>query len=99
MSRFKAGDLALVIRALNQENVGKVVELIGRVRDPLGQHSVIWEVRPTSGPMAVTFRLTGQVLSSSDFGSVCTPETWLMPLRGDEDPEEIETDEPLEVCA
>lgn len=93
MSRFKAGDLALIIRAYNPCNIGKTVELVFRSNDEAIFHggfyiynedrASCWAV---NGRLAVRSIFGGDVIYVD--GSAC-PESWLMPLRGDFTPEEM----------
>lgn len=100
MSKFKPDDLALVIRARVPENVGKVVRLIESYQmenpPPGFQAGTYWTIQADGGFTVAEFALTGGVVRAP-FADI--HESWLMPLRGDEDPEMLERDVPLEVCA
>lgn len=89
MSKFKAGDLALIVRASIDENLGKVVELVGwsdeseivlsdggRVNNP--SRLRCWEV--SADQLIATSMLFPDGFTTKR-GAV--PEKNLMPLRGD----------------
>lgn len=100
MSKFKPDDLALVIRARVPENLGKVVRLIDsrHIDNPPNgwEPGTYWTVCVDGCFIKGESALTGGHVDAP-FADV--HESWLMPLRGDEDPESIDADEPLEVCA
>lgn len=94
MSQFKPGDLALIIRATHAENIGKVVEL---VRFDSSQKIAIPEDTPRSfapNPDRIAcWVVRGSFVAHSTLrGEInCTvgasPQSWLMPLQGDFQPE------------
>lgn len=93
MSKFKPGDLALVIKANHEENLGKVVTLIRSTSENVidcGDGSktvnpnklICWVIQHEE--LVTTNELFGFKLKSST--GAC-PESWLMPVRGDFQPE------------
>lgn len=99
MSNFKAGDLAIIVRAIDEENIGKVVELVGwseeaeivlsdgaRVRNP--NRLLCWEV--AAAGLRATSLLNPDGFTT-DRGAI--PERYLIPLRGDFQPERQKSQE------
>jgi hypothetical protein len=103
---FKPGDPAMIINAANQDNIGKVVDLVRCTNDhfiPL----------PEISSKAWSSNLAGAtcwVVSSSELfansirdgvrveGFGVLPESWLMPLRDDDLPAEtLDTAAPREL--
>lgn len=70
MSKFKAGDLALMKKAWHQENVGRCVELVC-----------------VNAAYSKIIRETAWIVKGEGPGA-WAPESWLMPLRGDFQPEQ-----------
>lgn len=103
--QFKPGDLALIIRATHAENIGKVVELIRfdcsekialpedtpRSFAPNPNQIACWVVR---GSFIAHSTLRGEITSAVG----ASPQSWLMPLRGDFAPEQQKAKE-AEPCA
>jgi hypothetical protein len=104
MSQFKSGDLALIINATHSENIGKVVELI---RFDSSQKIALPEDTPRSfapNPKQIAcWVIRGNFVARSTLrGEInCTvgasPQSWLMPLRGDFAPEQQKAKE-VEPC-
>ncbi|PBW00950.1 hypothetical protein CJU20_09835 [Pseudomonas aeruginosa] len=101
MSKFKAGDMALIIYSTAEENVGKVVELI----EYAGERSIAgddgsfipeghprWLVRSASGEkdlaVRTVFGLDGPVIRKIFVSQGYCRQSWLMPLRGGFQPEQ-----------
>lgn len=89
MNQFSAGDLAIIICALAQENVGKCVRLVKchgcggfefEGKEYEGDGYVIWEVETADGSPSLVRR--NQYVEVKSRAAVCR-EGWLMPLRGD----------------
>ncbi|WP_431482248.1 hypothetical protein [Pseudomonas solani] len=89
MSKFKPGDLALVIKANHEENIGKIVTLIRFTSESVidcgdGSKTInpdnltCWVIQHEE--LVTTNELLGFKYQS--FTGAC-PESWLMPLRGD----------------
>ena len=102
---FKPGDLALLVKTTHSENVGKVVELIrSDFRDlidlrPHADHRVVNSLR------TLCWVVRGDLTVFNAFGfrervqfSAC-PQSWLMPLRGDEHDDLITTERPAELVS
>lgn len=100
MSKFKAGDLALVIKANHEENLGKVVELLRSSNESqidCGRHArtanperlQCWVVRHES--ILVTNTLGFQRVVTD----AALPESWLMPLRREFQPEQQKAKEEI----
>lgn len=85
MSRFKAGDLALIVNCSEPSNIGKCVELIEFV--PAGGDYVMrgrgW-INASGIPVWV---VSGDVEGVAGHGWAQKSEQNLMPLRGDFQPE------------
>jgi hypothetical protein len=99
----KSGDDAIIIKAINTENIGrmvKVVKLVGDltmfqeydIGDGITREAVAdgvhWYVVPTRFPL-----ISG--LGGETFHAVL-PDAWLQPIRGISTPEKFETETPLE---
>lgn len=93
MNNFKPGDLALVIKANNPENVGRVVELIRYDDSELIDHAPDGPFKTRNPERLPCFVSRGRFVASDLFGTktsaeVCAvPVAWLIPLRGDFQPE------------
>lgn len=101
MSKFKAGDLALIISSRHEENLGRVVELVkffdqeivtlgdgSKVSNP-GKYAC-WEVQ--ADDMFVTSKLRPEGFYTSCAG---VREKHLAPLRGDFQPEQQKAKEEI----
>lgn len=97
--QFKPGDLALIVRAIHSENLGKVVELIRCTSEPYISLAdggvtrndgslVCWEIKCESLTVTRGGIPTGR---GTQFGAI--PEKSLMPLRGVFAPEQTKTRE------
>lgn len=93
MSKFKAGDLAMIVSSLSPENVGRVVELVRRVS---GESIVLTDGSTAKVSASICWEITGEsLIATSAFYPEGIPvryavieERKLMPLRGDFQPEE-----------
>lgn len=99
----KSGDDAIIIKAINTENIGrmvKVVKLVGDltmfqeydIGDGVTREAVAdgvhWYVVPNRFPLVNGFG--GETLHA------VLPDAWLQPIRGISTPEKFETETPLE---
>ncbi|MCG3026802.1 hypothetical protein DZ952_012075 [Pseudomonas aeruginosa] len=93
MSKFKAGDLAMVIKANHEENLGKVVTLLQSTSEEIidcgrGEKTsdpnrlLCWVIQHEGLVASTTFGFKRLV----NVGA--RPESWLMPLNGDFQPEQ-----------
>ncbi|MGC3515710.1 hypothetical protein ACPTJI_13140 [Pseudomonas aeruginosa] len=100
MSKFKAGDLAMVIKANHEENLGKIVTLLQSTSEEVidcGRGA------KTSNPnrlLCWVIQHEGLVTTTAfGFERLVTvgacPESWLMPLRGDFQPEQQKAKEEI----
>lgn len=93
MSQLKAGDLALVIKANNPENIGRVAELIRFDDSILIDHAPYGPGRTANKDRMPCFVVRGEFVVTGLLGQKETtevaaiPAAWLMPLRGDFTPE------------
>ena len=97
MSKLRPGGLALIINAVNPENIGKVVELVAYLGvadthwingEPYNGGNVpCWRVRATGESFTLWSWKCGKELLSDGV----TPEAWLAPLD-DQDTETSDTD-------
>lgn len=93
MSGFKAGDLALIINANNQENIGKTVELLREDSNYVIDHRPFEEEVTLNRDIKKCWLIRGDIVAARAGGipEKCsigaTPEKWLMPLRRDFQPE------------
>lgn len=92
MSKFKAGDLAIIVGVHTKtENLGRVVELVERLlpgqsfRRPDGVMTKLNENSPSPGWLVVADDL---VSSQGHKGFASVDERHLMPLKGDFQPEQ-----------
>lgn len=91
--QFKPGDLAIVIRANKSENLGKVLELIRYDDSEVIDHAPDGPFRTLNPDRRPSFVVRGSFLTEDLFGRAETTEVaaipiaWLMPLRGDFQPE------------
>lgn len=99
MSQFKAGDLALIVGARRRpESIGKVVELIEYL--PPGQEGEY--VSGNRGPFTnaddeSTWLVLGDVSSFGDLpGVALVAPRFLMPLKGEFQPEQQKSQEVVE---
>ncbi len=92
---FKPGDLAMIVNATIPENIGKCVELVYVTREsgvvmPINGINYVLDNKHggehwlVSGNLRLA-RILGGELLTTDVGMV--PTAWLMPLRGDENPD------------
>lgn len=105
MSQFKPGDLALIINSACAENIGKTVRLVhfvpvggmpnveGKVYTP--REHPTWIVESIDGTTSLVSPkfTTGELVHIS--AGPCR-EVWLMPLRGDFQPEQQKSREVVE---
>lgn len=77
MSEFVPGRKAKLLRALHEENVGKVVELVVKRDDPVGRFPNCWEVKMLDGPAKCTYRICGKQAESV---IAMVPQRWLEPI-------------------
>lgn len=96
-NQFKPGDLALLTRAINVGNVGKVVALVrsdcsekvalpeisDRAFAANPKREVYWVIR---GEFSAVSTRNGKI----DTEYAACPQAWLMPLRGDFAPEQAQ---------
>ncbi len=87
--RCRPGDLAMVVRSASQSNLGKIV-LIEKYHPDLER----WEVRLFSGHQFGTGLTSGDPMFSDRIGF---RDTSLVPLRGEEPDEVVETNKVAEV--
>ncbi|MDG9785383.1 hypothetical protein [Metapseudomonas otitidis] len=91
MSKFKPGDLALIVNCYEPENIGKCVELVELVPNGCTYESGEFEV--TNGSGMSLWHVAGDIRTVFDDGDVMVghaqkAECNLMPLRGDFQPEQ-----------
>lgn len=87
MSKFKAGDLALIVNAKCSENIGRVVELIRLVNSDVTVYKGVKFTAYRGGPAwEVNGELVSVLCDRIQFGFLS--ESCLIPLRGDFQPEE-----------
>lgn len=91
MSELQAGVLALVIKAVNSENLGRVVTLVRRVSSGSREPEIPWGVTHVNGWL-IEGRLYIQG-RERDFGT--TPDNHLLPLPQLADPLEVTNKEEL----
>ncbi|RVD77038.1 hypothetical protein [Pseudomonas koreensis] len=103
MSQFRPGDMALIIRATHAENIGKVVELIRfdnsqkialpedgpRCFSPNPDQLDCWVIK---GSFVARSTLRGEITCTIG----ASPQSWLMPLQGDCQPEQQKSLEVVE---
>lgn len=92
MNEFKAGDLALVIKARNPENLGKVVELLRCSSESTISHQPYADGNTANDQLALCWVVKGSGilvgrkhisdLVTLESVAVC-PQSHLMPLKGD----------------
>jgi hypothetical protein len=103
-NQFKAGDLALLVQAHREVNIGKTVELVRFSRDrwvPYGDDGHTAD----NSQMAPCWVINGDIVTDQDFEDenvslkqAVALECHLMPLRGDFQPEQQKARE-VEPCA
>lgn len=87
--RCQIGDLAWIIRSEVSENIGRIVRVIGA-----GNDVGVWRVELASGGRIKGFDLL-HIVREGWWAFAC--DEALRPIRPDESPESITTDEPVEV--
>ena len=87
--RCRVGDRAIVIGG-DVENLGRVVRVVDRANNFERFFGYDWRIEADHGQVMTTdgWRVSG-----------VSPDDILMPIRPDESPESIVTDEPVEVAA
>ena len=96
--RCKVGDLAIVVSARLEKNIGQIVEDMAAA-DPshgLRERTHAWVVRTASGRRALHYRdLTGRIVKKAT-GPV--PDRRLVPFRADLAPAVVNLSEKLGLC-
>jgi hypothetical protein len=104
---FKSGELALIVGSAVEENIGVTVRLVEFF--PVGAEPVIlgrrytprehksWLVESVDGAQSLLVRIEPYGLIDCRRAGVCR-QSWLMPLRGDFNPEQQKAKE-AEPCA
>ncbi|MBU9649374.1 hypothetical protein LGN12_18925 [Burkholderia multivorans] len=75
----KPGDLAIIVRAMCPENVGRIVEVLPQ--SEMGCFGLEWNTRGR-GPVIVLSRLTGLIVGSYVADDGWVPDAWLRPVTG-----------------
>lgn len=100
MGNLNAGDLALVIKASCEENVGRVVKLLD---SRLGDIIELGDRRALNRLGGECWIVEGELVSRNFIGETrrdglgVFPAAWLMPLRGDFQPEQ-QREQELQPC-
>jgi len=99
----KPGDLAILINAALQENIGKIIEVVEFIGIPKfinDGNNDYWKVKINS-----TFRVQIHSAEGIDYGEVppgsflFQRESWLFPISGLPDNEEIKDEKPIKEIA
>ncbi|MBR8147051.1 hypothetical protein [Burkholderia vietnamiensis] len=75
----KPGDLAIIVKAMCPENVGRIVVVLPQ--SEMGVFGLEWNTQGR-GPVMKQSRLTGLIVGSEIANDGWVPDAWLRPVSG-----------------